>query len=178
MRWWVVLFSCGDSDSVSPPLVQIFTSTTCKLFFITSKKCIIKGGDYIEKIFFCSWEFALSRSVIVLFVVVSMEINRRHYFWSNLCIYYFLLGVILQVIRSYHSWNGVGSLISLAHLFLPSPITQFCLCLVSASTPAQKMCWCNLLTWPKQPPPQVVFCHFSELNQFNVRSDDYWDLSL
>ena len=38
------------------------------------------------KIVFCSWEFALSNSVIVLFVpvVVSMEISRRHYFWNNL----------------------------------------------------------------------------------------------
>ena len=37
------------------------------------------------KIVFCSWEFALSNSVIVLFVsiVVSMEINRRHYFRSG-----------------------------------------------------------------------------------------------
>ena len=35
---------------------------------------------------FCSWEFALSTSIIVLFVsaVVSMEINRRRYFWSDL----------------------------------------------------------------------------------------------
>ena len=34
---------------------------------------------------FCSYEFALSNSVIVFFVsiVVSMEINRRHYFRSG-----------------------------------------------------------------------------------------------
>ena len=38
------------------------------------------------KIVFCSWEFSLPSSVIVLFlsVVDSMEINRRHYFQSNL----------------------------------------------------------------------------------------------
>ena len=35
---------------------------------------------------FCSCEFGLSISVIVLFVVVSMEINRRHYFLSYFCI--------------------------------------------------------------------------------------------
>jgi len=37
---------------------------------------------------FCSWEFAQSNSVIVFFVsfVVSIEINRRHYCQSNLCI--------------------------------------------------------------------------------------------
>ena len=39
------------------------------------------------KIVLCSWEFSLSNSVLVLFVsiVVSMEINRRHYCRSNLC---------------------------------------------------------------------------------------------
>ena len=38
------------------------------------------------KIVFCSWEFALSNNVIVLFVsvVVSMETSRRHYFQSKL----------------------------------------------------------------------------------------------
>jgi len=37
-------------------------------------------------IVFCSWKLSVLCSVIVLFVsiVVSMEINRRHYFWSNL----------------------------------------------------------------------------------------------
>ena len=39
-------------------------------------------------IMFYSWEFALSNSVTMLFVpvVVSIEINREHYFQSNLCI--------------------------------------------------------------------------------------------
>ena len=38
------------------------------------------------KIVFCSWEFTLSNSVIVPFasVIVSMEIKRRHFFWSCL----------------------------------------------------------------------------------------------
>ena len=47
-------------------------------------KCIANGGD-CWKIVFCSWEFALSNSVVVLFVsvVFSMEINKRHYFWSK-----------------------------------------------------------------------------------------------
>ena len=49
------------------------------------QKHIAYGGDH-WKIVFCSWEFALSNSVIVLFtsVIVSMEINRRHCFWSDL----------------------------------------------------------------------------------------------
>ena len=37
VRWWVVRFSSGNSDSASPPLVQIFMSTACSLFFITGK---------------------------------------------------------------------------------------------------------------------------------------------
>ena len=38
------------------------------------------------KTVFCNWEFALSNSVIVLYVsvVVSGEINRTRYFWSTL----------------------------------------------------------------------------------------------
>jgi len=38
------------------------------------------------EIIFCYWEFALSNSVIVLFICVSafMKINRRHYFQSSL----------------------------------------------------------------------------------------------
>ena len=38
---------------------------------------------------YCTWEFALSNSITVLFVSVvgSMEINRRHYFQSKLCNY-------------------------------------------------------------------------------------------
>ena len=51
-------------------------------------KCIATVGD-CWKIVFCSWEFALSNSVIVLFisVVLSMEINRRCYFQSDLYTY-------------------------------------------------------------------------------------------
>ena len=49
-------------------------------------KCRANGGDYNVKMFY-SCEFALSNNVIVLFVsvVVSIEINRRHYFQSYLC---------------------------------------------------------------------------------------------
>ena len=38
-----------------------------------------------RRMVFCSWEFALSTTIIVLFValVVSMEESRRHYFWCN-----------------------------------------------------------------------------------------------
>jgi len=42
------------------------------------------GGNYFGKMVFCSWEFALSNSVIVLFLV-SMRVNRKHYFQRYLC---------------------------------------------------------------------------------------------
>jgi len=44
------------------------------------------GSGMHWKIAFCSWEFTLWSNVIILFVsvVVCMEINRKHYFWSNL----------------------------------------------------------------------------------------------
>jgi len=49
-------------------------------------KCIANGGDYTEKQLFCSWGFALSNTIVVLFVSITvvMEINRRHYFLSDL----------------------------------------------------------------------------------------------
>ena len=37
VRWWVVHFSSGNSDSGSPSLVQILTNTACRLLFITDK---------------------------------------------------------------------------------------------------------------------------------------------
>jgi len=48
------------------------------------------GSDYAGKECFVAENFALSKSVIVLFVcaAVSMEINKQYYFWSNLHILY------------------------------------------------------------------------------------------
>ena len=37
VRQWVVRFSTGDSDSGSPPLVQMFRSMACRLLFIADK---------------------------------------------------------------------------------------------------------------------------------------------
>jgi len=36
-RWWVVHFSSGDSDSWSPPLVQITMSVARKLLFVAGE---------------------------------------------------------------------------------------------------------------------------------------------
>lgn len=51
------------------------------------QKCLVNGGDFVEKIVFCSNELSLSNRVIMLFVVVvvSIEINRWYYFQSDLC---------------------------------------------------------------------------------------------
>jgi len=61
----------------SPPLMQIFTSAACRLLFITGENVQLMVVT-VEKPCFV----ALSKSVIMLFVsvVISMEINRRHYF--------------------------------------------------------------------------------------------------
>ena len=52
-------------------------------------KCIAHGGDCVEKQCFVAEDFALSNSVVMLFVsvVVSMKINSKYYFWSNLHTY-------------------------------------------------------------------------------------------
>ena len=48
-------------------------------------KCIASSGDWWKTASY-SWEFSLSNNVLVFFVsvVVSMDTNRRHYFWGNL----------------------------------------------------------------------------------------------
>ena len=46
----MVHFSSGDSDSRSPPLVQIFTNAACRLLFITDENAqllvvtVLKNG--------------------------------------------------------------------------------------------------------------------------------------
>ena len=57
--------------------------------------CKLANGGDCWKTLFCSWEFSLSNSTTVLFifVVVLMEMNRRHYFQSNphtACVIYFV----------------------------------------------------------------------------------------
>jgi len=85
---------------------------------------------------FCSWEFALLHSVIVLFVsiVVSMQINRSHYLQSNICIYFwcwvlrfssalFLLPGILRSWKGgFRSWSRIlsqPSVESFPKIFVP-----------------------------------------------------------
>ena len=82
MRWWMVHFSSGDSDH--PYWCRFLSMRHAHCW----QKCLATGGDYVEKVVFWSWDFALLNGFVALFVsvVLSMEINRRHYFWSNLCV--------------------------------------------------------------------------------------------
>lgn len=66
-------------------------SVECRLLFFASKNAQRMVMTVLKK----KWHFAAdnffqSNSIIVLFVliVVSMEINNRHFFWSKLCIYF------------------------------------------------------------------------------------------
>ena len=60
-------------------------SKACRLLFIADENAELMMVT-VEKLVLYSREFSLLNSVIVLFesVVASMEINRRHYFQSNL----------------------------------------------------------------------------------------------
>ena len=74
---------CFSSNTVTGALKQWVTSTV-QAQYAGSCSSLMKsrasGCNNVEKDF-CSWEFALSNSVIVFFVsvVVTKEINRRHY---------------------------------------------------------------------------------------------------
>ena len=76
-------------------------------------------GYCAEKIVFCSWEFALSNSIIVLFVIVSMEINSRHYFQSDLCKWDTEISVLLFFWISIISSNFIPRPLHLFVLVLP-----------------------------------------------------------
>jgi len=74
---WAVRFSCGNSGSGSPPLMQMFTGAACRLLFIASEneQLMVVAVFSGWKTVFCSWEFSLSSSVIVLFVSVVISLG-------------------------------------------------------------------------------------------------------
>ena len=83
VRWWVVRFSCD----IQVTLQVLFT----QLAHHKMKSISISSSPWVDwwwwlcwKTGVCSWESVLSNSVIVLFVVVSMEINGKHYFRIDL----------------------------------------------------------------------------------------------
>jgi len=49
VKWWVVPFSSGNSNTVSPPLVQIFHAYGMQALVHYWQKCTVNGGDCVEK---------------------------------------------------------------------------------------------------------------------------------
>jgi len=78
----VVHFSSTDSNSGSALLVQIVTSTARRLLLTAGEKTQLTMVT-VEKPCFVAENLPNSVIVLFVFVVVSMEINRRHYFQSN-----------------------------------------------------------------------------------------------
>lgn len=51
---------------------------------------LANDGDYVEKIVYCNWEFALWNCYCALCIFCSsMKINMKYYFQSNICINFF-----------------------------------------------------------------------------------------
>jgi len=75
VKQWVTLFGADFHECIIKALVHCWQKMHSQWWWLCGK------------MMFWSWEFALSNSVIVLFVSVgvSIEMNRRHCFWSNLC---------------------------------------------------------------------------------------------
>ena len=71
-----------------PLLVKIFMSMAHRLLFTAGEKCTATGSGYVEKQCFVAEYLFNQNSAVVLSVsaAVSIEINRRQYFWSDLCI--------------------------------------------------------------------------------------------
>ena len=49
VRWWVVPFSSGNSNSVSLSMVQIFVSVICRILFIAGKNALLMVVIMLEK---------------------------------------------------------------------------------------------------------------------------------
>lgn len=82
VKQWVMCFSSTDSNVYDKPHSKC-SMQTCSL--LTK----MHGGDYVGKEYF-SWIHALSNRVIVfpISAIVSMEINKNHYFWSIPSMYF------------------------------------------------------------------------------------------
>ena len=88
---------------------QWFTSTgadayNCSAQALVHCKMHSKWWRLHWKVVVCSWEFALSISVIMLFVVVSMEINRRNFGVTYICIAVSPAGCLCAHPSVLHTW--------------------------------------------------------------------------
>jgi hypothetical protein len=91
MGQWVVCFCSGDSDVKYKP----HSGRPCTA--VTPRNEVRLGQPTRANWLITTWELCtelnigfkvLETMVLFVYIVVSMEINRRHYFWSNPCIYY------------------------------------------------------------------------------------------
>ena len=75
-----------------------FYEHSMQVLFHRWLKCMVSVGDFVEKWYFVVGEFALSHSIIVslYLLVVSIEINRIHYFQSDLHTFLFIYVFIMQ----------------------------------------------------------------------------------
>ena len=81
-QWW---HRC-ERQATFQTAMQIFTSLTCRLLFICWQKCIANGHVCIKKWYFVA-ENLLYQTVLLCSLYLLkflLEINRRHYFQSNL----------------------------------------------------------------------------------------------
>jgi len=87
MRWCIGHFSSFNNDSGSPPLCRFFHSLACNSCLLLAK-LIANGGDYTEKYCFVAdllYQILLLCSLYLLHHhIISIEINQRHYFQSDL----------------------------------------------------------------------------------------------
>mgnify|MGYP001856580411 CR=1 FL=1 len=92
VRLWVVCFSGTDTAAEYKPC-SMWPCTAGTPWNGEHLDQLIHANQLMavtigKKKVFCSWEFVLSNSVLVLFVSITifLKISRRHYFQSNLCI--------------------------------------------------------------------------------------------
>ena len=83
VRQWALCFS--NDESRSPLPVQIFMSTACELLFIADKNSQLMVVT-VEKYRYTAENLLYQTVLLCSFVsaVVSMEINKSHYFQCNL----------------------------------------------------------------------------------------------
>ena len=85
-------------------MVQIFMGTVCRLLVTAGENAKLMVVTALKK---CSVaEKLLSNSAIVLFVVVVvMEIDRKHYFWSDL--HKLTASTGFEFFQEFRSWTVV-----------------------------------------------------------------------
>ena len=82
-----------EGQAMSPVAMQIFMSTKCRLLSIAGENTQLMVVIVLKKqCFVAEKTFSIKNSVTMffVFVVVSTEINKRHYTWSSLCTFYSL----------------------------------------------------------------------------------------